>query len=130
MSNHVIRWIEEDGIKWYTAKKPPERVFIRFGKWGRRHRSYIGNTHSQEQGLSVYNARLEEDGSISLIAYDTRLITTAEDCASLLAGRCAFPVTGKVVGVGTDGEPVLTQVKVLRAPIRFDSMPKEIREIS
>ena len=129
MDNHVIRWIEEEGVKWYTSRKPPEKVFIRFGRWSRRPRSMNFYTGELEKGLSVYNARLEPDGTVSLIGDDWSLTLSSWDCVGALAGRLAFAVTGKVVGQGSDGEPVLTGVKLLRNPIQFESVPKEIKEI-
>jgi hypothetical protein len=128
----ITRWLEEEQIKLHASKNPPERVYIRFGMWeGRgRYRSLNASTHKLEKGLSVYNARLELDGSISLIADDPSMDLTAIDCAHLLSGRVAFPVTGKVSGTGSDGEPVLSAVRVLKNPIRLDPIPKEVRDKS
>jgi hypothetical protein len=126
--NYILRWMEEDGISFARPRTPPQKVYIRFGKWGRRHRSYNFHTYEIEKGLSVYPARLTSEGYAELT--DDEMILTAEDCAERLNGRCAFVLTGKEVGRGSDGEPVLVGIKLLPYAVMIDSIPKEIREVS
>lgn len=97
-------------------RNPPDAVFIRFGRWSPR--SYNAMTRVVERGVSVYRARLV-DGVVSL----------ADEISSQLygEGRCVFPVTGKVVGYGSDDEPVLRAVKCLPYAIDFESIPREVK---
>lgn len=123
--NHILRWMEEDGIKFSNPRVPPTNVYIRFGKWGRRHRSINFHTGEVEKGISVYPARLTQDGYAVLA--DDDLILTAQDCAETLNGRLVFVLTGKEVARGSDGEPVLVGVKLLPYAVDINSIPKEIR---
>ena len=125
--NHIIRWMEEDRIAFTFPRTPPSKVYIRFGKWGRGQRSINFHTGDREKGLSVYPARLTSDGYAELS--DDGLVLTAEDCAEDINGRLAFVLTGKEVGTGSDGEPVLVSIKLLSYAVATDSIPKGIREI-
>lgn len=127
--DHVLRWLEEDGIGWSNPRTPPAAVYVRFGKWGRRHRSINFHTGDTEKGMSVYPAKLTADGHVAL-ADDDRLRLTPDDCAEVLNGRLAFVVTGKEVGMGSDGEPLLVGVKLLPYSICPDSIPPDIRRNS
>lgn len=122
--------MEDERLTLTVPKHMPEQVFIRFGKWARNMRSINHVTGERERGLSVYNARIEPDGTISLIAddYSMKAGVTAEACASSLSGRLCFVVTGKVVGQGSDGEPVLTGVRLLPYAIRPQSIPEPARD--
>ncbi len=126
--NHLLRWLEEDGISWTHPHTPPKAVYVRFGKWGRRHRSINFHTGDIEKGLSVYPAEFTSDGYVAL-ADDDRLTLTAHDCADILKGRIAFVLTGKEVGRGSDGEPLLVGVKLLPYAVCIDSIPVEIRTL-
>ena len=95
-----------------SRPKTPVPVFIRYGMFSNRERSWNHSTGEAERGLSVYPALLRDDV--------VELSPDAAECGcedtrtqSVLAGRYCFPVTGKVVGVGSDGEPLLVGVRVL-----------------
>jgi hypothetical protein len=91
-------------VNW--PKQRPEQVFVRFGMWDTRaNASFNWNTLSGEAGLSVYRGVLSDDLIVS--------VAEREDVSPLVAGRFAFAVTGRVVGVGSDGEPLLKGVRVL-----------------
>lgn len=120
--NHITRWMDEEDLQIRQPRKPPKKVYIRFGKFSKRDRSINFATGEYERGLSVYNARLETDGSVSLIVNDENLVWTAEDCADRLEGRLAFVVTGKEVGRGSDSEPLLRGVRLLPYAIRMESL--------
>lgn len=85
----------------------PKRVFIRFGMWTTNSPvSYNHASGTKEMGLSVYPATILND----IVSLDESEIPAEEPD---LPNRYAFPVTGRVVGYGSDGEPVLRGVKVL-----------------
>ncbi|HET9280356.1 MAG TPA: hypothetical protein VFR24_00140 [Candidatus Angelobacter sp.] len=90
----------------------PSEVYIRFGRWSGRSKNFA--TGEYEKGVSVYPARL-----IDGIVY---LSDEMEVCRAVI-GRLAFSVTGRLIGSGSDGEPVLKQVKALPYPIAQGSMP-------
>lgn len=99
------------------AKKRPDRVYIRFGRWSSR--SYNHATGERERGVSVYRAELHDDGSVSL----------AETVpGKILNGRVCFVVTGKEVGIGSDGEPLLQQVVARPYAIRLAEIPVDFRK--
>jgi hypothetical protein len=92
--------------KMKIPKQPPKDVYVRFGLWSRR--SYNSATHEYEKGVSVCPAVLL-DGAVSMLDYDD------EELANQLrgSGRLAYVVTGKCVGAGSDGEPLLTCITAL-----------------
>lgn len=95
------------GDKYYWSKpKSPVLVYIRYGLWAGMKKSTNHSTREDEKGISVYRAIL-----------DNREVKLAEDeipCSSLEGqGRLCFAVTGKEVGIGSDGEPVLIGVKIV-----------------
>jgi hypothetical protein len=124
---HVTKWMDEEGLE-ITRPRNPQKVYIRFGKFSKGHRSMNHATGQMEKGLSVYNARLEADDTVSLIADDWSLSLTAKDCGKRLQGRLAFVVTGEKIAQGSDGEPVLRRVRLLHHAIRHESLPAEVKE--
>jgi len=91
-------------VNW--PREPPEQVFVRFGMWDTgSNRSYNWHPLSAEGGLSVYRGVLGDDLVVG--------VAEGEDVSPLVAGRFAFAVTGRVVGEGSDGEPLLKGVRVL-----------------
>lgn len=128
--NHIVRWMWDERFEfWFPRKRQPE-VFVRFGKWSRGSKSMNFHTGEYEKGLSVYRGRLNADKTVSLIADDWSMRDglTAEACAGALVGRLAFVVTGKVVGQGSDGEPLLVGVRLLPYAIAADSIPIAVRK--
>lgn len=97
-------------------RTPPQAVFIRFGLWSPR--SYNAMTRVAERGVSVYRARMVDE-----------VVSLDDEISSQLygEGRCIFPVTGNLVGYGSDGEPVLRAVKCLPYAIDFASIPEQVK---
>lgn len=100
----------------------PDKVYIRFGRWSGR--SYNHHTGQKEAGISVYNAQFTDDGLVELL-YDVDISARHVD---VIRGRFAFVVTGDYVGTGSDGEPLLRNVRNLPYAIAFGSMPCGIEE--
>lgn len=82
--------------------EPGMPVYIRFGLWSRKSHNY--STGKDEKGVSVYRG-IVIDGVLRLQA--------GEEISSQLdgQGRLCFPVTGREVDIGSDGEPILQSVK-------------------
>lgn len=104
----------------YIPVQAPERVYVRFGKWSRTYsQSCNHSTGERESGLSVYRAMLAPG---NIVVLDDVV------CESLAGqGRLVFPVTGREVGIGSDGEPLLRGVKLLAYAIDFASVPEAVK---
>jgi len=126
--NHNEQWMEEERIQWIKPRAPVS-VYLRFGKWGSRPRSINFHTGETERGLSVYRAEMVSDGVVRL-AEDDNLVWDVHDYAEMLEGRLVFAVTGKEVGKGSDGEPLITTVKLLPYAIEYESFPKAFRKVT
>ena len=91
-----------------------KKIFIRFGELPPTGKSKIHNGDAgiigEEIGVSVYEG-IEEDGKIKVILPSL----TPMACVSLSGclGRKIFIVNGEKIGEGTDGEPLLKNVKKL-----------------
>jgi UDP:flavonoid glycosyltransferase YjiC (YdhE family) len=88
----------------YKAGMP---LFIRYGLWGKYSHNF--STGIREKGVSVYKAIYNQP---------TNTIQVNDETCHTLNGqqRLCFPVTGKVIGMGSDGEPVLSGVKMVVGP--------------
>lgn len=80
--------------------------YIRFGKLPKGGRSRNHITGELEAGVSVYPAAKVSDGYI----VDMRGIDAGSGLF-IVQGRDAYLVTGDVVGMGSDGEPLLANCK-------------------
>lgn len=100
-------------------RKPPRAVFIRFGRWSARSMNH--STGKYEAGVSVYPATLKR-GIAQLKGEDFDIPISGID------GRLAFVVAGTVVGIGSDGEPVLRRLTALPYAIDPESLPCGYRE--
>lgn len=103
----------------HHPRKQPEVVFIRFGRWSAR--SLNHSTGEYEAGVSVYPATLQ-DGVARLQGEDFDIPISG------IYGRLTFIVTGTVVGIGSDGEPVLRRLTALPYAIDPESLPCGYRE--
>ncbi len=116
MKVSIFSW--EVDVHW--PRKPPAQVFVRFGLWEPSHNQSLNfATGENEGGLSVYPGIL--DGLFVSLAPDV-------DVSPLVEGRLAFPVTGRVVGTGSDGEPLLKAVRALPYPLSVETgkrIPKD-----
>jgi hypothetical protein len=99
-------------------RKQPANVFIRFGRWSARSQNH--HTGEDEIGVSVCPARMNDDGTVSLLLADCDPIWWEQMNGQ---GRLTFPVTGTVIGYGSDDEPLLRQVRALPYAVDFGSIP-------
>jgi hypothetical protein len=123
----IFQWLEDERHEMKWPRKTPSKVYVRFGEFSKGARSFNHSTRKKERGLSVYNARMEEDETVSLIVDDPTLKLNALKCAAQLRGSLVWIVTGREVGKGSDGEPLLVAVRILPYRIRHDSIPAEIK---
>ena len=99
----------------YKIRRPKKQVpvYIRYGLFAGMRKSSNHTTGEGERGLSVYPAELV-DGVV-------RVPADVEICDSLSGqGRLCIPVTGRCVGTGSDGEPVIVGVQVLPYAVSLD----------
>lgn len=97
--------------------------YIRFGHIPDCGYSTNFNTGQPEAGVSVFEA-VEVEGAYRLLMplfKPDLLITclslcyTAGQSLKALEGRPVFEVEGKPVGIGSDGEPVLAECRIVKA---------------
>lgn len=96
--------------------------FIRFGNIPHNERSGIyldGDLVGYEDGVSVYDATVLFKKWIIIPAHPLSLDNIESLGALILQAQSDedFPVllvTGKMIGKGTDGEPVIVDIKVIR----------------
>jgi hypothetical protein len=123
----IFQWLEDEHHEMKWPRKTPSKVYVRFGLFSKGSRSFNYSTKKKERGLSVYNARMEEDCTVSLIVDDPTLKLNPFKCAAQLVGHLVWIVSGREVGKGSDGEPLLVEVRILPYRIRHDSIPAEIK---
>ncbi len=93
-----------------------KRIFIRFGNIPQDGKSKIHNGDEgvigKEIGVSVYEA-IQDGGNIKI------LIPKNEICVLVSMSGCfdkpAFLVEGDIIGTGSDGEPLLRNVKIINS---------------
>lgn len=84
-------------------------VYIRFNELPKDGKSRNWATNQTEKGISVYNTTYDlETGT-----YQTYGALPGAELAYLIKGANVYFVTGECVGKGSDGEPLLTNVKIL-----------------
>lgn len=85
-------------------------LYIRWGALPKGGKSRNHATGQLERGVSVYAARYNPLLDVYEYA-DTALVGAA--ITYLIAGVKAYLVTGKEIGTGSDGEPLLREVEIL-----------------
>jgi hypothetical protein len=92
------------------STKPEEKIFIRFGKLPRGEKSKNFATGQLEKGVSVFPT--EYNRLTGKYSFDENYgIVSDAHMGYVIAGERPYAVTGEVVGKGSDGEPVLRNVK-------------------
>lgn len=94
-----------------SGHEPIKGVYLRFGKPPEGGRSTNGYTGRKEKGVSVYNVRIA-DGRWSIV--DDGSGGATQESIIDDANRSILLVTGDEVDQGSDEEPVLTNVRVLK----------------
>lgn len=96
-----------------------QRLFIRFGEWSEDEVSRVtwrGLHIKDEIGVSVYNAAYIDDKYLICFPcpHTDSTIDTLSTMLEYGVNDGVFVVTGDVVGVGMDGEPLLKNVKLVK----------------
>ena len=94
-----------------TAKKPitAEETFIRFGELPKSGKSRNWSTGKNERGVSCYRSTY----NILTGAYNTYGALPGAEISYLMRNANIYLITGDVVGVGSDGEPVINNAKIV-----------------
>jgi hypothetical protein len=85
--------------------------YIRFGDLPKDGRSKNHVTGQLEHGVSVYCGRYNLD--TGAIVFEERTSVHNPGTLVFVMERPAYLVTGKYIGVGSDGEPLLQQVRII-----------------
>lgn len=87
-----------------------KRIFIRFGELPQNGKSLNHLTKKYEDGISVYEAIIDRQGVRVILPS-----LTGSACVSLSGclDKPSYQVTGRIVGRGSDGEPLLTACKTI-----------------
>lgn len=100
--------LEAQKTKWDNA----EDVFIRFSKPPQSGKSYNYASGEYEPGVSVYRGKQTANGEVKVFP------STPDELWGVMNfkahGVDIFVVSGKEIGVGSDGEPLLENVKIIR----------------
>ena len=83
-------------------------LYIRFGHFGKE-RSFNHAVGEYEQGLSVYSAELVD----GVVRPKARWHDDISDAWHILEERTQYALTGRRIGEGSDGEPVLAVSSVV-----------------
>lgn len=97
---------------WYKRKfnKPSGKwkpCFIRFGGIPKDEKSFNHRQEYYEKGVSVYNGLKRGKRGVPIIPNEDAINSFS------VVQRVAYFVEGKVVGAGSDGEPLLRNIKIL-----------------
>lgn len=88
-------------------RKNAEKGFIRFGDIPKNEKSFNYRDGFHENGVSVYNALFYPDGKYEILPENDIQVFGSIS----YSGRPAYRVWGDVVGTGSDGEPLLRNVR-------------------
>ena len=86
--------------------------YVRFGHLPKGGKSKNHLTGELEAGVSVFPA-LEKDG-LYYITLPSESMSAWVGLSGCLSEGCAFEVSGEEIGIGSDGEPVLTGVEIVK----------------
>lgn len=111
--DELAQWdAEAPTITARIASNPyPERIYIRWRKLPKGGRSRNHATKELEAGISCYAASYNPISSV--IEYLEDGATAGAALTYLLTGAPCYLLTGREVGRGSDGEPLLADVQVL-----------------
>ncbi len=108
-------------------------LYIRFGDIpeGERSSSWRGDTETgKEAGVSVYNLAIGADGKLGIVLSLPVTKSSLHTLQHLLEydSRPVYIVSGECVGHGSDNEPLIENVEILRT-LREDELRRKERDI-
>ena len=86
-------------------------IFVRYGDIPKSGKSWNSQAQGPEKGVSVFRGRLLKNGEI--LVKPTNHVDTSTFHILSVSGRPVHVVEGREVGIGADGEPLLSGVKKL-----------------
>ena len=93
-------------------------LFIRFGEIPKFEKSKNHLTGTFEKGVSVYEG-IEKNGFIQII-FPSLTYSACVSLSGCIDRKIIFEVAGDVVGVGSDGEPLIVNCKILKQFNEFE----------
>ena len=108
-------------------------LYIRFGDIpeGEKSSSWRGDTETgKEAGVSVYNLAIGADGKLGIVLSLPVTKSSLHTLQHLLEydSRPVYIVSGECVGHGSDNEPLIENVEILRT-LREDELRRKERDI-
>lgn len=108
-------------------------LYIRFGDIpeGEKSSSWRGDTETgKEAGVSVYNLSIVADGKLSIVLSLPVTKSSLHTLQHLLEYDCrpVYIVSGECVGYGSDNEPLIEKVEILRT-LRENELRRKERDI-
>lgn len=106
----LAAWDAQAPIMVARAAQAVHPAYIRWGHLPKGGRSRNHATGNLEAGISVYRARYNPE--LEVYEYDDEALAGAA-VAYMFAGVSPYLVTGREVGTGSDGEPLLRDVRII-----------------
>ena len=99
---------ESERVNWESmVRATGEAIYIRYGDLPPAGYSRNQATGEREAGVSVYHAYLLPGGQLVVASGYVAF------CAEIFADRPLYRVEGEVIGVGSDGEPLLAGCRIV-----------------
>ncbi len=94
-------------------------MYVRFGEIPNDERSgvyHAGVLERKEEGVSVYDAKIDEHGNVSVcipLPINRNTLDTFRNLTEYENRNC-YLVNGEYVGKGSDNEPLIRNVKIIK----------------
>ncbi len=110
--NQASKYAKQLSIKWKGKKPIVKSQYLRFGDIPKSGKSaHLIKEGKFEKGVSVYELKGDIHGKYKIDLKDYKFAHLGQ---ALKNDRPAYIVSGKVVGYGSDGEPLLKGAKIVR----------------
>jgi len=96
----------ESNIAWESGKE----VFVRYGRSPKSGKSFNVATGEYEKGVSAFRGRLLPNGEV-MVKPQYDIDTASFHALSKTTNRPIYIIEGKEIGIGSDGEPILSNVR-------------------
>lgn len=102
-------------------------MYLRLGEIPEDEQSYIhfrGEPVGKENGVSVYHAKVEDDGTVNIclpLPINEQILDTFIDLIKYENRKC-YLVNGDLVGKGSDNEPLIKNVEIVKEVVYRDKL--------